>query len=190
MAVDTNCLQTDRQTDRRGTMTVAHKFTKHAALIFRGHLMHFRSNTSLWVIRMCKMDEVMQKAGISNAWHGWSYAKGWNQWRWPMLKVTGSALSDTHMILHYYTPTRDTYTYPFEILAGHSQKHKKPRGFVANYNVLIQHLKCYHCNSCHMQITSWWLYWIKSEHRLTCSSYRCCVIACTRLHWFQLRNIW
>ena len=36
-----------------------------------------------------------------------------------------------------------------------------------------------------MQIASWRPYWIESKECLICSNYRCCVIVCTRLHWFQ-----
>ena len=41
-----------------------------------------------------------------------------------------------------------------------------------------------------MQIVSCWPHWIKSENYSTCSNYRCCVIVCTRLHWFQSSQGW
>ena len=41
-----------------------------------------------------------------------------------------------------------------------------------------------------MQIPSWQPYWIKSENCSMCSDYRCYVIVCIRLHWFQSCQGW
>ena len=41
-----------------------------------------------------------------------------------------------------------------------------------------------------MQIVSWRPYLIESENCSICSNYRCCMIACTTLHWFQSSHSW